>query len=74
MQAFQFYIQDDRYSVPSLLFVEARSPERAKAIALKHLESSPHFRSIDVYLGDDRLFRLGGERNRDDSSSAQTNA
>jgi hypothetical protein len=56
MQAFQFYIHDDRYTVPSLLFVEARSPERVRAIAQEHLRSSPHFSRVEVYLGDERLF------------------
>jgi hypothetical protein len=71
MQAFQFYIQDDRYTVPSLLFVEARSPDRARAMAERHLRSSPHFSRIDVYLDDNRLFGVSTAR-RSDQSSART--
>jgi hypothetical protein len=70
MQAFQFYVQDDRYTVPSLLFVEAQSPERVRAIAEKHLRSSPHFSHVDVYLGDDRLFGISAARRDDGQSDA----
>jgi hypothetical protein len=74
MLAFQFYVHDDRYAVPSLLFVEARSPERARVIALEHLRSSPHFSKIDVYLGDERLFRVGGSARRDNVRTADNRA
>jgi hypothetical protein len=70
MQAFQFYIQDDRYTVPTLLFVEARSPERARAIAERHLRSSPHFSGIDVYLDDKRLFGVSAACRSGDQSNA----
>jgi hypothetical protein len=60
MQAFQFFIEDDRYSVLSLLCVEARTTARARTLAQKHLASAPHAVSIDVDLGEDRLFSVGG--------------
>ena len=60
MQAFQFYVEDDRYSVPSLLIVEAASAKRARVLALDHMQRSPHYVSIAVYLGDRRLFVVGG--------------
>jgi hypothetical protein len=70
VQAFQFYIQDDRYTVPSLLFVEARSPERVRAMAETRLRSSPHFSRIEVYLGDERLFSVGADRRPADTRAA----
>jgi hypothetical protein len=74
MLAFQFYVHDDRYTVPSLLFVEARSPERARVIAQEHLRSSPHFSKIDVHLGDERLFRVGASARRDDIRTPDNHA
>jgi hypothetical protein len=64
MQAFQFYIEDDRYSVPSLLVVETATAARARELAMRQLQRSPHYSSIAVYSGHDYLFvvgRQGGE-------------
>ena len=62
MQSYELYIEDDRYSVPTLLFVEAATKGRAKAIATTHLLSSPHHRSVSVYLENEYLFTVGARR------------
>ena len=59
MQAFTFFIEDDRYAVPSMLMVEAVSPDRARELALDHMQRSPHYTSISVYAGDQCLFVVG---------------
>jgi hypothetical protein len=64
MQAFQFFIEDDRYSVSSLLVVQARSAERAKQLAQAELQQSPHYLSVEVYLDDERLFTVSAREPR----------
>jgi hypothetical protein len=59
MQAFQFYIEDDRYSVPSFLVVETATASRARELAMGQLQRSPHYSSIAVYSGDNYLFLVG---------------
>jgi hypothetical protein len=59
MQAFTFFVEDDRYSVASVLMVEAISPNRARELALDHMQRSPHYKGISVYAGDERLFVVG---------------
>ena len=59
MQAFTFFVEDDRYSVPSMLMVEAISPNRARELALDHMQRSPHYKGISVYAGDLLLFAVG---------------
>ena len=62
MQVFELYIDDDRSAVPSLLFVEAGSPQRVWAIAQRHLQSSPHFSRVEVFLGNEHLFGISAAR------------
>jgi hypothetical protein len=58
MHAFELYIDDDRYSAPSLVIVEAGSPQRVRVIAHEYLQRSPHFSRVEVYLGSEHLFGL----------------
>lgn len=62
MNSYELHIEDDRYSVPTLLFVEAATNGRAKAIATAHLLSSPHHRMVKVYLDDKYLLTVGDRR------------
>jgi hypothetical protein len=64
MQAFTFFVEDDRYSIPSMLMVEAISPMRARELALNHMQRSPHYKGISVYAGDERLFVVGAAGDR----------
>jgi hypothetical protein len=59
MQAFQFYVHDDRYPGPTLLVVETSSAARAREIALAQLGDSPHRHGVDVFAGGERLFGVG---------------
>ena len=48
MRDYSLFIEDDRYTVPSLVFVIAASDERAREIAFDHLHRSHHHLSVEV--------------------------
>ena len=58
MRTYSFYIEDDRYSVPTLLFVPAEDDRGARRLARTELDDSPHYRGIEVREDDRFLFRL----------------
>jgi hypothetical protein len=66
MATFQFFIDDDRYEVPQLIFVGLPGVDRARERAGQILLSVPHYRGIEVRDGDRLLFRVG----RADAGSA----
>ena len=55
---YTLYIDDDRYSVPSLDAVDAEDDEAASAAAQLRLALSPHYRAIEVWDGDRCVTRL----------------
>ena len=56
MRIFTFYIHDDRYSVPDLLFVDANDDDSARDLAFGRLNQSTHYLAIDVHEGETPLF------------------
>ena len=58
MKSFQFLVTDDRYTVPTLLFVESVSRVAAKALAKRQLESDRHYRAVEVWEGDAMILSL----------------
>lgn len=60
---YQFLIVDDRYTVPTLRFVQATSAERALDLAQQALDENNHHLGVEVWAGDELLFTLG-ERHR----------
>ena len=58
MQSYQFFVADDRYSVPNLLFVEAANDMSARLLAEQTLVRSPHYLGVDVYADDRLVFAL----------------
>jgi hypothetical protein len=58
MSTFEFFIEDDRYTVPSFELVQARSPERARQLAAARLHASLHHLSVEVRTASERLFFL----------------
>jgi len=64
MQSFQLFVRDDRYSVPTLVFLEVSSAGRARTRATDILFQSPHHKSVEVFRGGQRLFFVGSERLR----------
>jgi hypothetical protein len=59
MQAFQFYVHDDRFPAPTLLVVQTSSSARAREIALTQMRDCPHRHGVEVFSGGERLFGLG---------------
>jgi hypothetical protein len=57
-RSYSIYIHDDRYSVPTLLFITADADERVRELATQRLAESAHYRSVDVHHDDELLFSL----------------
>ena len=58
MEDFQFYVIDDRYSVRSLMLVQTKDEVTALSLAGRMLENQ-HYRGIEVWRGDRKLFNVG---------------
>jgi hypothetical protein len=59
MQTFEFYIDDDRYGVPTLHLATLADEGLARQIAETLLGDSPHHRGVEVCEGGARLFGIG---------------
>ncbi len=57
MRDFQFYVTDDRYSVPSFLLVTVMDEEGARRIARRML-AEPHHRAVAVWDQNGKLFTM----------------
>ena len=57
MQTYALFIEDDRYSVPTLVFVTANDDTAVRRIACEKL-SEPHHRAIEVRDGEAMLARI----------------
>jgi len=58
MTDFEIYIDDGRYSAPSLYLVSAASEARARALAEQLLNASQHHRGVELRHQDERIFAL----------------
>jgi hypothetical protein len=58
MRIFSFFLEDDRYSVPSLEFVSVETVAGAKKLAAARLASSAHHVRIEVREDDRSVFEL----------------
>jgi hypothetical protein len=56
---FELYIDDDRYSVPTLHLVSAADQAAALAIARRLVAESPHHLGAEICLDGERLVGLG---------------
>jgi hypothetical protein len=59
MPDFEVFIDDDRYSVPSLYLITANSEARARAKAEELLRASDHHQGIELRQDGERIFALG---------------
>lgn len=59
MRDFKFLVNDDRYSVPTLMLVQAAHYERACELAENVLSESPHHLAVEVWENDVLLATLG---------------
>ena len=63
MNIYIFYIEDDRYSVPTIDILTADSDSAAQALAIERLTNSPHYTLVEVWADDRYVFRHpNGER------------
>ena len=58
MAAFAFFIEDDRYTVPTLEFALAPNAARARQLASERLTASPHHLSVLVHEDGQQIFRV----------------
>jgi hypothetical protein len=56
---FEIYVDDDRYSVPTLYLITAANEARARALAAKALHDSKHHQGVELLRNGKRLFALG---------------
>ena len=57
MQDFQFFVTDDRYSVPSIMFVQTKDEGAARQLA-ERLLINKYYHAVEVWDGEARLFAL----------------
>jgi hypothetical protein len=68
MRSLAFFIEDDRYSVPTLEFVVVDDLDGARELANRRLVLSAHIRRIDVREADDLLFEVVASSHADQTS------
>jgi hypothetical protein len=59
MQDYEVFVDDDRYSVPSLYLISASSLDDARVAAEKLLSGSEHHQRVEVRCGGESLFAAG---------------
>ena len=59
LHTFEFYLDDDRYGVPTLHLVAADDESAALAVARRLLEENAHHRGVEICLEGERLTGLG---------------
>jgi hypothetical protein len=59
MADFEVYIDDDRYTVPSLYLITAQSDAKARAAAEDLLRTSDHHHGVELRRDGARIFGLG---------------
>lgn len=69
METYEPYIQDSRYSVPTLVFVMAARESRAKARATEILLQSPCHQSVVAWAGGRVVFTVKTERRQSVASA-----
>jgi hypothetical protein len=58
MRSYSFFIEDVRYSVPTLKFVTVKDLARARELAIYELAASTSHVCVEVFEGEQPLFRL----------------
>jgi len=57
MRTFSVFIEDRRYSVPTLMFVVASDEVRARELAVRELDASNNHLSVEVQESGRSLFK-----------------
>jgi hypothetical protein len=58
LDVYTLYIEDDRYSVPTIDILLAAGDLQARALAVERLGSSPHYSSVEVWAEDRHVCRV----------------
>ena len=58
MKPYFLFVEDDRYTVPTLDTINAHDDERAIAHAAKRLAASSHYRAIEIWEDERLVARL----------------
>ncbi len=64
MRTFNFFIDDDRYSVPTFNLVTVADVHRALETAEKLMRDSEHHLGVEVLDGEVRVFGIGSQADR----------
>jgi hypothetical protein len=59
VRTFTVYIEDDRYSVPTLNVISLSDDVRAREWAEGAMRENPHYRGVEVCEDGERLFSVG---------------
>lgn len=59
MADFEIFIDDDRYSVPSLYLITARNEARARTKAEELLHASDHHQGVELRQDGESIYALG---------------
>ena len=58
MTTYTLYVHDGRYAVPTLLTIDSRDDDSARVHARRHLESSTHYRAVEIWDDDRQVAQL----------------
>jgi hypothetical protein len=58
LDVYTLYIEDDRYSTPTIDFLPAADEAHARGLAAARLASSPHYLAVEVWSDERLVFRL----------------
>jgi hypothetical protein len=64
MMDYFLYIEDKRYTAPTLVVVEAHSETEVREIALKRLLESEHHQAVEIHQNDILIERIPRFRGR----------
>jgi len=71
MQTFELFIEDDRYTVPTLEFVPVGDAARARQVAAERLFVSMHHQSVEVRFDNERICYLSRSARPESACDAQ---
>lgn len=58
MTTYTLYVHDGRYVVPTLLTIESRDDDSARAEARRRLETSEHYSAVEIWDDERKVARV----------------
>ena len=59
MTTYTLYVHDGRYAVPTLLTIDVRDDDGARAYARQYLGRSPHYSAVEIWDDERKVDELG---------------